>query len=120
MKKIGSTTNGSVIVEMTSQEYEALAQLQGASFAVPPEKPREQAGPATMSQTERVGYVGERLGKLSPKKRDAVVRSIEAMFQFNGGIEKPEVERIVKALEGKRFFSISPDGKVTYPRAQTG
>jgi hypothetical protein len=117
MKKIGNTTTGNVIVEMTSQEYEALARLQGASTPVPPGKPEEQAGAATMSHTEKVVYIAERLRKLSPKKRDAVVRSIEAMFQFNGGIDKQEVDKIVKALENKKFFSISSDGKVTYPKA---
>ena len=117
MKKIGNTTTGSVIVEMTSQEYEALEKLQGAITAVPPGRPEEHAGAATLSQTEKVAYISERLRKLSPKKRDAVVRSIEAMFQFNGRIEKQEVEKIVKALERNKFFSISSDGKVTYPKA---
>jgi hypothetical protein len=117
MKRIGNTTTGSVIVEMTSQEFEALAQLQGAGTAVPPGKPGGLPGAATMSHTEKVAYIAERLRKLSPKKRDAVVRSIEAMFQFNGGIEKKEVEKVVKALEQKKFLSISSDGKVTYPKA---
>ena len=53
MKKIGNTTTGSVIVEMTSQEYEALAKLQGAITAVPPGRPEEHAGAATLSQTEK-------------------------------------------------------------------
>ena len=117
MKKSETRRTGSVIVEMTSQGYEALAKLQGAITAVPPDKPEEHAGAATLSRDKKVAYISERLKKLSPKKRDAVVRSIEAMFQFNGGIEKQEVETIVKTLEKKKFFSISSDGKVTYPNA---
>lgn len=117
MKKTGSTTAGSVIVEMTLQEFEALVQFQGASSPVPPGKSREQTGITAMSHSERVSYVGERLAKLSPKKRDAVIRSVEAMFQFTGGIEKAEIETIVKSLEVKKFFSISSDGKIQYPRA---
>lgn len=115
MKKIGNTITGSVIVEMTLQEFEALAQLQGASTMPPPRKPGDPTGAATMTHTEKVAYIAERLKKLSPKKWDSVVRSIEAMFQFNGGIEKKEVDRVIKALETTKFFSISPDGKVTYP-----
>lgn len=67
-----------------------------------------------MSFPEKVDHVSGRLLKLGPKKRDGVVRSIEAMFQFTGGLQKGEVERLILAMEKKKLFSISKDGKVTY------
>ena len=116
MRKIGNTTTGSIIVEMTAQEYEALVQFQGASAAISPDRSAEHGASATMSNADKVTYVEERLRKLSPKKRDAVVRSIKAMFQFTGGIDQQDIERILKALEKRKFFSIDSNGKVSYPK----
>lgn len=42
------------------------------------------------------------------------IRSIEAMFQFGGGIESPEVEKVIATLQKQKFLSIDPDGRVTY------
>lgn len=55
--------------------------------------------------------------KLSPKKREGVVRSIEAMFQFSGGIEPAEVEKIIATLQKQTFFSMAPEGRVSYTQA---
>jgi hypothetical protein len=116
MKKIGTTSTGSVIVEMTTQEYDALQQLQvvGAAPAVKVATAHEVA--PRMNHSERASYVAERLKKLSPKKKDGVIRSIEAMFQFGGGIESPEVEKVITTLKKQKFFSIAPDGRVTYTK----
>ncbi len=116
MKKIGTTTTGSVIIEMTTQEYEALQRLQvgeqpsnGTTAAAHEAEPR-------MNHSERSSYVAERLKKLSPKKKDGVIRSIEAMFQFTGGIEASEIDKLLATLQKKKFFSIASDGRVTYPK----
>ena len=116
MKKIGTTSSGSVIVEMTTQEYDALQQLQvgGSAPAVKVANAHEVA--PHMNHSERSSYVAERLRKLSPKKKDGVIRSIEAMFQFGGGIESTEVEKVMATLQKQKFFSIAPDGRVTYTK----
>lgn len=77
MRKIGNTTTGSIIVEMTAQQYEDLAQLQGASTAISPHRTAGPAASASMSHADRVTCVAESLRKLSPKQRDAVVHSIQ-------------------------------------------
>ncbi|MEX2581314.1 MAG: hypothetical protein WD342_19815 [Verrucomicrobiales bacterium] len=116
MKKIGSTSSGSVIVEMTTQEYDALHQLQLGGFGPAAKAASAPEVAPRMNHSERSSYVAERLKKLSPKKKDGVVRSIEAMFQFGGGIEPSEVEKLIATLRKQKFFSIAPDGRVTYTK----
>lgn len=117
MRKIGTTSTGSVIVEMSGTQFEALVQLQ-KDIATAPTKESAAASPAPkMNHSQRVEYVAERLKKLSPKKREGVVRSIEAMFQFTGGIEEDEIDRLLTTLGRRNFFSIAPDGKVTYRKS---
>ena len=114
MEKIGDTLAGSVLVEMTIDEYEALQRLQGL-YQNPPDEPTASSGTATsMTHADRVTYVADRLKKLQPKKRDGVIRSIEAMFQFTGGISSTDVDNVVKALVKQNFFSIDDNGKVAY------
>jgi hypothetical protein len=60
--------------------------------------------------------VAERLRKLSPKKKTGVIRSVEAMFQFTGGIESAEVDRLLLTLQKTKVISITRDGKVSYPK----
>jgi hypothetical protein len=105
MKKIGTTSSGTVIVEMTAAHFEALCQLQGSSK-------EQSATPECLA--DRVAYVRERIAKLSPKKRDGVVRSILAMFQFTGGIPESQVEEIIGRLVKAKFFTIDERGHVTY------
>lgn len=115
MKKIGTTTTGSVIVEMTTQEYGALQQLQvGGSTPAENVAADHEVAPR-MNHSERASYVAERLKKLSPKKKDGIIRSVEAMFQFSGGIQPSDIEKVIATLQKQKFFSIAPDGRVTYP-----
>lgn len=114
MKKIGTTTTGSVIVEMTAQEYDALQQFQSGGIAPAAKATAAHEAAPRMNHAERASYVAERLKKLSPKKKDGVIRSIEAMFQFGEGINSSEAEKVIATLQKQKFFSISPDGRVTY------
>ena len=116
MKKIGTTTAGGVIVEMTAQEYEALQQLQISGSTPAAKVAADHEVAPRMNHSERSSYVAERLKKLSPKKKDGVTRSIEAMFQFGGGINPSEVEKVIATLQKQKFFSIAPDGRVTYTK----
>jgi hypothetical protein len=114
MKKIGNTLAGSVIVEMTVDEYQAITKLQGAAGA-PSVAPKDNGKASeSMTRAERASYVAERLKKLKPRKRDGVIHSIEAMFQFTGGIPATEVEAVVKALVKSKFLYIDEAGRVTY------
>ena len=116
MKKIGTTTTGSVIVEMTTQEYDALQQLQVGGSAPSAKAATDHEAAPRMNHTERSSYVADRLKKLSPKKKDGVIKSIEAMFQFGGGIDSSEVEKVIATLQKQKFFSLAPDGRVTYTK----
>jgi hypothetical protein len=116
MKKIGTTATGSVIVEMTVQEYNALQQLQVGGSTPSAKAVTEHGAASGMNHSERSSYVAERLKKLSPKKLDGVIRSIEAMFQFVGGIDASEVEKVIATLKKQKFFAIAPDGRVTYSK----
>ena len=123
MNRIGTTTTGNVIVEMTPLEFEALEQIKGTSPATtvkapaaPISAPEGQPGAAQMSHPELVEYVAVRLQKLKAKKKDAVVRSVEAMFQFTGGIGMPTVEKVLATLQHQGIVVISSDGKVSYPK----
>lgn len=107
MKKIGTTTTGNLIIEVTKEEYDELLERNTKPVAA-------QTGVSSMSHAELATYVADRLRKLAPKKRDGVVRSIEAMFQFNGGIAPAELEKLLATLQKRKFFAIASDGKVAY------
>ena len=67
MRKIGNTTTGSIIVEMTAQQYEDLAQLQGAKPRdFRPIRSAEHGASATMSNADKVTYVEEIAQKAKP------------------------------------------------------
>jgi hypothetical protein len=111
MKKIGTTSSGMVIVEMTATQFDALAQIQ-----TPPTTATSGAHleAVKMTPAERVSYVRERIAKLKPKKKDGVVRSVTAMFQFTGGITEPEIQRIIDGLQQEKFITIDGNERVTY------
>lgn len=111
MRKIGVTSSGTVIVEMTESQYATLSSLNGSS--APSQEPKLEKG-IQPSQVERLDYVRPRLAKLKPKKRGGVVKSISAMFQFTGGIEDKEIERIIATLAKEGFLRIGSDEKVEY------
>lgn len=113
MKKIGVTSIGTVIVEMTTTaQFDALERLQAPSVAA--DSPTDRAA---LTGNQCVAYVRERIGKLRPKKRDAVVSSIRAMFQFNGGISDQRIDDVVAALQKESFLSVDADGRVSYKEA---
>lgn len=108
MKRIGTTSSGTVIVEMTAAQFDALTQIQGKADVQP--------AADKMSVAEKVAYVRERIAKLGPKKKERVARSISAMFQFTGGISEADIEEIVVRLQKEKFFAIDETGHVTYKK----
>ncbi len=61
-----------------------------------------------------IDYVVKRLLKLKPTKKASLINSIVAMFQFQGGISEPDVERIISVLQKLKYIHIDISNKVTY------
>ncbi|MCU0545419.1 MAG: hypothetical protein MUE44_25150 [Oscillatoriaceae cyanobacterium Prado104] len=61
-----------------------------------------------------IQYVFERIIKLKPTRRSTLQNSIDAMFQFQGGISEFEQERIIAELQRLQYIRIDENNKVTY------
>lgn len=61
-----------------------------------------------------IQYVFERIIKLKPTRRSTLQNSIDAMFQFQGGISEFEQERIIAELQRLQYIHIDENNKVTY------
>lgn len=127
MKKIGTTSSGTVIVEMSTAQFDALMQIH-----TPQQTPSAQPTPAaktvspavmttavkdsasSMTPAQLAEYVAKRIAKLRPKKKDALVHTIATMFKLTGGIDAPTIERVIAGLQKSRFITVDAEGKVTY------
>lgn len=107
MKKIGSTSSGTVIVEMTDAEFARLEKL--AAVVTGTEK--------AMTHDERVTYVRERLAKSKPKSKVAALHFIRDMFQFLGRVTGDEAEQILASLHKEKFLTIDERHRITFPGA---
>jgi hypothetical protein len=105
MKKIGATSSGTVIVEMTDAEFARLEKLPALSTG----------NEKCMTHDERVAFARERLRKLNTKTKEAAIHSIEAMFQFHGGITKEDAERIIASLRKEKFLIIDGQSRLSFP-----
>lgn len=65
-------------------------------------------------------YVAERIKKLRPAKKESLLNSINAMFQFQGGISENDRERVVAELQRKRHIVIDGNNRVAYPEQAQG
>jgi len=72
----------------------------------------ESAGPIDPGMVE---FAAERLRKLKPSRKETVLNSIGAMFQFRGGISDQDREAMFAALVSAGRIAVSETGKVTYP-----
>jgi len=72
---------------------------------------------AKAPDTDLVIYVAERLRKLKPSRKPAVLNSIGAMFQFRGGVSDAEKEAFFSALVKKRLIIVGKNDRVEYPLA---
>ncbi len=79
-----------------------------------PEK-RETATGSVPSDPELIQYVADRLKKLKPSKKETLLNSIGAMFQFQGGISDSDKEKLLSELLKKRHFTIGENNRVHYP-----
>lgn len=60
------------------------------------------------------GYVYERLVKLRPSKKVALLNAIGAMFQFQGGISDADKDQIVAKLQTLGHISIDQNNRVFF------
>lgn len=67
------------------------------------------------SPSELTAYVTERIKKLRPSKKDALLNSINAMFQFQGGISEQDREKVVAELQKQHHITIDCNNRVAYP-----
>jgi hypothetical protein len=59
-----------------------------------------------------IGYVAARIAKLQPSRKQTLVNSVKAMFQFQGGISDDDVERIIAALIKRKLIHIDAQNRV--------
>lgn len=67
------------------------------------------------SPSELTSYVAERIKKLRPTKKEALLNSINAMFQFQGGISEQDRDKVIAELQKKRHITIDGNNRVSYP-----
>ena len=63
---------------------------------------------------ELVLYVAQRLKKLRPAKREALINSIESTFQFQGAISEIDVNKLIDQLVKDRHIVISAANRIEY------
>ncbi|MEM9217116.1 MAG: hypothetical protein AAGD25_22570 [Cyanobacteria bacterium P01_F01_bin.150] len=61
-----------------------------------------------------VDYVVERLMKLKPTRKKALLNSLASMFQHQGGINEKEQDDLLYELEKRRYLVIDGNGRVSY------
>jgi hypothetical protein len=76
---------------------------------------RAPSTPGVESSSELTSYVAERIKKLRPTKKEALLNSINAMFQFQGGISEQDRDRVVVELQRERHIKIDGNNRVSYP-----
>jgi hypothetical protein len=76
--------------------------------------PEKRQKPNAISQ-DIIDYVYERLLKLRPTRRPALLNSIGAMYQFQGGISDKDKERIIKELQRQNKVLVGKNGHISYP-----
>ena len=67
------------------------------------------------SSEDVIEYVAARLRKLRPGKKDGVLNSIGAMFQFQGGVSDSDKEALFAQLQRTHRLKIDGNGRVSYP-----
>ena len=78
-------------------------------------KRRQTTTPTAKLDPDLIQYVGDRLRKLKPSKKEKLFNSIGAMFQFQGGISDCDKERIFSELHKARHIDIGKNGRIQYP-----
>lgn len=76
----------------------------------------EQAGQGqAASPEELVSYVAPRIRKLRPTKKAGLINSINAMFQFQGGLSAEDLDRVLADLQKQGLIRLEANNRVVYP-----
>ncbi len=67
---------------------------------------------STPKNINTIEYIMERLSKLKPVKRKSLINSINAMFQFQGGISEIDIEKIISELQKRKFIRIEQNSVI--------
>jgi hypothetical protein len=119
MKKVGTTDSGSILVEMTAAQYDALKQVVGPVQLneVSPQKATSVSTvrqPHAMAVRRKLQSVRSCILKLKPKNSEEVFRLIKSVYHQSGGISDTEVTQILSVLEKEKFLGFNEDGTVNY------
>jgi len=121
MRKVGATTSGSVIVEMTQVQFEALQQVVNPNSSKE-ETSAESAPPAgevkTMAVKRKLDHVRTCILKLKPSTRDELIRSIKTVGPFTGGFADTEIDHLLRILAREEHFTISDNGTLVYRKEE--
>ena len=104
--------------KMKLAQYLIQAAIKEEETLNPVTRPVAQDKPNSSDQVNLSGnnlleYVKERLSKSRPSKKQALSNFISAMFQFQGGIESKDVEKLIIQLEKSGFLQLDGN-KVVY------
>jgi hypothetical protein len=113
MRKIGATSAGSVIIEMTKAQFAALTQVMEPKSEKKKDKKKVAEAPV-MAVSRKLVYVRNCLDKLQPKTRTEVERTIRSMFHGTGGIRAQEIEHLLQRLIKDKYLAITEDESVQY------
>lgn len=72
------------------------------------------AGAVTPEMVSSAASAAQRIRKLNPKTRKALMNSIDAMYQFHGGISEEEKQQLVDRLGTDHGIAIDRNDRVTY------
>lgn len=91
------------------EEENANPQNRSEPNAVKTEKSQEES----LKEADAIEYVVERLLKLKPVKKQSLINSIKAMFQFQGGISDSDIDKIISELQKRKHIKVEQN-KVFY------
>ena len=72
------------------------------------------AGAVRPETIANAAYAAQRIRKLGPRTRKALMNSIDAMYQFRGGISEEEKQQLVDVLSTDHGIAIDHNDQVTY------
>lgn len=74
---------------------------------------RKKSNEGSLKEADAIEYVVERLLKLKPVKKQSLINSIKAMFQFQGGISDSDIDKIIYELQKHKHIKVEQN-KVSY------
>ena len=118
MKKIGVTSSGSVMVEMTHAQFDALTKvLAPVAPSIEPDQEESalvsQPVPA-MAVRKRLDSVRKCLRKIRPSGRNELFRTVRLVCQPTGGVNNIQIEHMLQILEKEDFLKVEDD-RIRYP-----